>query len=121
MGFFSSTSGPIGTQRESEILTEITKPQNSKQNLESKIESLIRSIENLSEKKGRIEFELKRQKKSLARKREELKRVSKSSQAKVTLSVEQSDSNTSIGKQISPDELRRTQTLLQESARILEE
>lgn len=102
-----------------EILTENTIPQNSKQNLESKIESIIRSIENLSEKKVRIDFELKRQKRSLARKREELKRVSKSSQAKVTLSLEQLNQATTETSSI--EGYKRTQLLLQESARILEE
>lgn len=103
-----------------ETLTENSKVQNPKQNLESKIESLIRSIENLTEKKIRIEFELKRQKKSLARKREELKRVSKSSQAKVNLSLEsQTETNSSDEK--STEEFKRTQYLLQESAKILED
>lgn len=45
-------------------------------NLRSKIDSLVRSIENLSEKKLRIDFEIKKQKRSLARKRNELKKSS---------------------------------------------
>lgn len=95
-------------------------PRTSKQNLESKIESLIRSIQNLSEKKLRIDFELKRQKRSLARKREELKRVSKSSHAKTQISLE-SSVESQIEETSSVVDYKRTQSLLQESARILEE
>lgn len=104
--------------QEGELL-ESSVPQNSKQNLESKIESLIRSIENLSEKKVRIEFELKRQKRSLARKREELKRVSHSIRTKVGIRLESASTPTT--EQISVDDQKRIQLLLQESARILEE
>lgn len=57
-------------------------------NLRSKIDSITRSLENLTEKKARIEFEIKRQKKSLTRKREELKRVSHSNQAKLSVRLE---------------------------------
>lgn len=57
-------------------------------NLRSKIDSLTRSLENLSQKKLRLEFEIKRQKKSLIRKREELKRVSKRNTAKLKLTLE---------------------------------
>lgn len=95
-------------------------PRTSKQNLESRIESLIRSIQNLSEKKLRIDFELKRQKRSLARKREELKRVSKSSHARAKISLE-SSVDPQIEKETMMVEKKRTQSLLQESARILEE
>lgn len=99
-------------------LNEGTTIQNSTQNLKSKMESLIRSIENLSEKKIRLEFEIKRQKRSLARKREELKRVNSSSQAKVKIALES-------GSQAESEEIkkerREIQKLLQESARILEE
>lgn len=108
-------------KEKNQVITETPIPQNPKQNLESKIESIIRTIENLSEKKIRIDFELRRQKKSLARKREELKRVSRSSQAKVSLSLENSF-NTNL-QEIEDQQyaLKRTQFLLQESARILEE
>lgn len=57
-------------------------------NLRSKIDSLTRSLENLSQKKMRLEFEIKRQKKSLIRKREELKRVSKRNTVKLKLALE---------------------------------
>lgn len=102
------------------ILTENSAPKTSKQNLESKIESLIRSIENLTEKKLRLDFELKRQKKSLARKREELKRVSNSkTKAKVSLTLE--GSQESQISETTKNDFKRTQSLLQKSARILEE
>lgn len=107
-------------QEQQEILSESTAPRTSKQNLESKIESLIRSIQNLSEKKSRLEFELKRQKKSLARKREELKRVSKTTQIKGTLTLESSEIEPQH-QETRTDDFKRTQSLLQESARILEE
>lgn len=108
------------SQEQEEILSESTAPRTSKQNLESKIESLIRSIRNLSEKQMRLEFELKRQKKSLARKREELKRVSKTTQIKGNLSLEGSVLE-SQNQETRTDDIKRTQSLLQESARILEE
>lgn len=57
-------------------------------NLRSKIDSLVRSLENLSEKKIRIDFEIKRQKKSLTRKRMELKKVTKRNQARLTVALE---------------------------------
>lgn len=89
-------------------------------NLRSKIDSLTRSLENLSQKKLRLEFEIKRQKKSLIRKREELKRVSKRNTAKLKLTLE-------TGNLIdSPTEEQFTwlqkldSTLLQESNLMLE-
>lgn len=58
---------------------------NEQANLRSKISSISRSIEQLSQKKLRIEFEIKRQKKSLARKREELKKSSLAVSGKLAL------------------------------------
>lgn len=110
----------VNVPEQAEILSESTAPRTSKQNLESKIESLIRSIRNLSEKQMRLEFELKRQKKSLARKREELKRVSKTTQIKGNLTLESSDPESQY-QETRTDDIKRTQSLLQESARILEE
>lgn len=91
-------------------------------NLRSKINSILRSLENLSQKKARIEFEIKRQKKSLLRKREELKKVSTSNQKKISISLES-------GNLIHPDleeqdlqSLRRLDLiLLQESNRLLDD
>lgn len=95
-------------------------PRNSRQNLESKIESLIRSIENLAQKRGRITYELTHQKRSLARKREELKRVSKLRSSKTQIRLE-SAGEIQPKDRISEDENKRIQKLLSESARILEE
>lgn len=94
-------------------------PKDPKQNLMSKIDSLIRSIENLSHKRARIKFEIERQKRSLARKREELKRVQKSQSSKVTIQLE-STSDPQPRAETS-GEMKRIQNLLSESARILEE
>lgn len=93
-------------------------PLTPKQNLESKIECLIRSLENLSAKKARIELQIKMQKRSLARKREELKRVSKSVSGKARISFE-SKINSDFAESL--EDRKRTQLLLSESARILEE
>lgn len=95
--------------------------QNPTQGLKSKIESLIRSLENLSAKKLRIEFEIKRQKRALASKREELKRNSKSSQAKLKVSLESYNYDSEEAKKLLEDEYKRTQLLLQKSSQILEE
>lgn len=93
-------------------------PQTPKQNLESKIESLIRSIENLSAKKSRLDLQIKLSKKALSRKREELKRVSSSVRGKTRFTTQSSvqDEMTESKK----DRIR-TQKLLSESARILED
>lgn len=93
-------------------------PQNPTQNLKSKMDSLLRSLEQLSAKKMRIEFEIKRQKKALANKREELRRVSKSSTAKVKLALE-STINSSEQEEIRKEQ-QETQRLLRESAEALE-
>lgn len=107
-------------QRFLSVLEEKSVITTSEKNLRSKIDSLIRSLENLSEKKLRIEFEIKRQKKALTRKREELKRVSKGNQSKLVLTLEESE----FGPKLVPEgnsELRRIDSrLLQESNRLME-
>jgi predicted nucleic acid-binding Zn-ribbon protein len=88
------------------------------QNLRSKIGSLIKSIENLQEKKSRIEYEIRKQQKSLARKREELKRAHSrfSGQKKKVLSESSSSSlEISIEKTID----RLDSNLLRESDLLL--
>lgn len=68
---------PRDVQSELQPLVEnklITDPE---KNLRCKMDSLLRSIENLTAKKLRLEYEIKVQKRSLARKRMELKKVSK--------------------------------------------
>lgn len=91
----------------------------SEKNLRSKIDSICRSLENLSAKKARLEFEIRRQKKTLTRKREELKRVSKSNQAKVTLTLESQEANEDQKAEILRRVLRLDSRLLQESDRLL--
>lgn len=95
--------------------------QTPEKNLKSKIDSLLRSLQNLSEKRARIEFEIKKQSKSLLRKREELKRVSTSTRAKLKVSLESSDA---IQPEYSQDILafqREVSQLLEESARVLDQ
>lgn len=65
----------------------------SEMNLRSKIDSILRSLENLTQKKMRIEFEIKKQRKSLERKRLELKRSHKSQTFKAKIALESSKSN----------------------------
>lgn len=90
-------------------------------NLRSKIDSIVRSLENLSAKRLRIDFEIKRQKKSLVRKREELKKTQKSTRAKATLALE---SGGLIHKAIRQKEIldlqRLDSRLLQESTQVLD-
>lgn len=106
-------------QELSEILNEkseikISSPQ---QNLKSKIANLNRSIENLKEKKGRIEFEISRQKKALYNKRGELKKLNSKLTVKAKASLESNQGVIPVELEIEQKEI---QQLLQESARILE-
>lgn len=76
-----------------EILEEAGLISTPEKNLRSKIDSILRSLENLSQKKMRIEFEIKKQRKSLERKRLELKRSHKSQTIKAKIALESSNSN----------------------------
>lgn len=89
-------------------------------NLRSKIDSLTRSLENLSQKKARLEFEIKRQKVSLTRKREELKRVSKRNSAKLQLSLESGILSEVPAEKAIPWLPKLDSKLLQESSLVLE-
>lgn len=113
------------TEMEFSFLTEMESHQlisTPDKNLRSKIDSILRSLENLTEKKARIEFEIKRQKKSLARKRAELKRVSRTNSAKISVSFE---TGIPILDDQIPEEVltlqRLDSKLLQESSQALEE
>lgn len=64
------------------------------QNLRSKIGSLIKSIENLQEKRSRIDYEIKKQQKSLARKREELRRAASRLSVQKKKVLSESDNST---------------------------
>lgn len=109
-------------QKVIQLFEETGQISSSEANLRSKIQSLLNSLENLSQKKIRIEFEIRRQKKALARKREELKRTSKSLTAKGSIRLEASDlSRISSGAE-KPLTLQYVdQVLLRESANVLEE
>lgn len=91
-------------------------------NLRSKVESISRSLKQLSEKRLRLDFEIKRQRKSLARKREELKRVSKRTSAKLSLALETGELNSRFSPEEDVKELRRyDDNLLRESSLLLED
>lgn len=90
-------------------------------NLSSKVDSILRSIQNLTEKKVRIEYEIRKQKASLTRKRSELKKAQKSTSRRIKISLESSDPT----QQSKTEELQNFQKqvskLLEESARVLDE
>lgn len=94
----------------------ITSPE---KNLRSKIDSLIRSIENLTAKKLRLEYEITTQKKSLARKRMELKKATK--HLKVNLESAVNSALLSEAVQSSDPANEVDNYLLQESFRILDQ
>lgn len=113
------------TDSEITLLTQLEESQvisTSEKNLRSKIDSIVRSIENLSEKRARIDFEIKRQKKSLSRKRQELKKVSSSTQIKAKLTLESSKDFPGFELQDKRPALRVLDSrLLQESSRVLDD
>lgn len=104
------------------VLTNLTEKgmiRESEKNLRSKIESILLSLEALEKKESRLTSERRKQLKSLARKREELQRVSKRTTARVkTASYEQKAEWTQTPGSLS--DLRRLDSkLLQESSDIL--
>lgn len=101
-----------------QILKEAGVISEPEQNLRSKVDSLVRSIENLSAKKLRIEYEIKKQKRSLARKRMELKKGSKHSKAKLESALESGLLIENSGRGSTTDPT--LDYLLRESARILD-
>lgn len=113
------------TESEVTLLTQLEEAQvisTSEKNLRSKIDSIVRSLENLSEKRARIDFEIKRQKKSLTRKRQELKKVSSSTQIKAKLVFESSENFPGVQLSDRRPELRVLDSrLLQESSRVLDD
>jgi hypothetical protein len=95
----------------------ITTPE---KNLRSKIDSILRSLENLTNKKLRIEFEIKKQKASLVRKRQELKKSSKSTTLRGKVALENSNPKPE-NLEAEIQELRRLDSILLESSnRMLE-
>jgi len=65
-----------------------TVPSGSVQNLASKLASLNQSIKDLARKRKRLEFEINRQLKALFTKREELKKLQKSSKNRAHIALE---------------------------------
>lgn len=93
----------------------------SDKNLRSKIGSLLRSIENLEAKRERLTYEINKQKKSLTRKRQELKRVSRSNQKNSSLALESAGEDFLLFDQGTLNSLRRLDSILLEiSSRKLE-
>jgi len=90
-------------------------------NLSSKVDSILRSIENLTQKKLRIEYEIKKQKKSLIRKKEELKRVQKSNRRRLKISLENANPIQDSFQEEFEQLQKEVSRLLEKSARILDE
>jgi hypothetical protein len=103
-----------------EVLVEaglITTPE---KNLRSKLDSILRSIENLTQKRLRIEFEIKKQKASLLKKRQELRRSTKSRSAKMKIALESSDPTQMTEIEEAIKELQRLDSIaLQKSDQVL--
>lgn len=98
--------------------TVITTPE---RNLRSKIDSLLRSLENLTSKKLRIEYEIKKQKRSLERKRSELKKSNKTVTRRYRLSLENQTLQEAKSSQEIQEFLREDQLLLQKSSQMLDD
>lgn len=90
-------------------------------NLSSKVDSILRSIENLTQKKLRIEFEIKKQKKSLLRKKEELRKVQNSNRRRLKISLESADPNSESIQEEFDLFQKEVSRLLEKSARVLDE
>lgn len=93
-------------------------PQTPIMNLKSKIGSLLRNLDQLAAKKARIEFEMKKQSKALYTRRLELKKLSKSTNVKAKIVLED-NLNSNHGEL--EEETKAIQTLLQESDQKLKE
>lgn len=103
------------------ILEEAGIISSSEKNLRSKIESINRNLEQLQSKALRIDFEIRRQKKSLVRKREELKKVSKRNRTRLSKALESENQDLEIFD-INDSKLRSYDSrLLQESNQLLED
>lgn len=103
-----------------EVLVEAGLISTPEKNLRSKLDSILRSIENLTQKRLRIEFEIKKQKASLLKKRQELRRSTKSHSAKVKIALESSDPIRQIKIEEAFKELQRLDSIaLQKSDQVL--
>lgn len=111
------------SEKTESVTQESTTPINTpRKNLISKIDSILRNLENLSQKKLRIEFEIKKQKSSLQRKRDELKKAQKSLRVKTRISLESADSISEFSSEQELDDyLKRCSRYLSETQRVLDE
>lgn len=116
MGIFFDSSSDL-TLEDSKIEDNVLREE--QKNLRRKIDSIIRTIENLSAKKLSLETEIRVQKKVLARKRLELKKQTRNLNARIKLQLE-SDSMDSLLKDLQKVQ-NEDQKLLRESSRLLEE
>lgn len=89
-------------------------------NLRSKVNSLTEQIKLLEAKRTRLDYEIRKQKKSLVRKREELKKNSTSKRTKASLFSEAGDDLILSRSKVTSDLLRLDSQLLQESDRVLQ-
>lgn len=106
---------------QSSNLKETTVISTPERNLRSKIDSLLRSLENLTSKKLRIEYEIKKQKRSLERKRSELKKSNKTVTRRYRLSLENQTLQEASSSQEIKEFLREDQLLLQKSSQMLDD
>jgi len=114
--------GTIQEVKKSDKVQEATSIiQTPARNLSSKVDSILRSIENLSQKKLRIEFEIKKQKKSLLRKKEELKKVQNSNRRRLKVSLEAANPNQASIQEEFDLFQKEVSRLLERTARVLDE
>lgn len=95
----------------------LTKPEEA---LRSKMESQIRAIRNLEEKQKRLALQVRTQKRSLARKREELKKANRSTGRRLRTQLEQGTLDESANL-LAPLVDRIDNQLFLETAQILED
>lgn len=93
----------------------------SQQNLRSKMDSLLRSIKSLQEKRSRLDYEIRKQKSALLKKRLELRRETRSIRSKAP-TVHGSTVNESLTLLLEAPELAKIDNyLLRESARLVDD
>lgn len=100
-------------------LEEAGRIQNSETNLRSKCDSILRALTSMLAKKERLDYEIRKQKASLTRKRQELLRVSRGFKSKKKSLRESQIQDDQVGH-LEDWLLRYDSQLLQESARILD-
>lgn len=89
-------------------------------NLRSKVASISATLELLEKKKARIDYEIRKQKSSLVRKRQELVRASKSFKSKSKV-LRESEVDSPVSLNLETWISKYDAKILQESARILDQ